>query len=105
MSLSREEDSCDGQIKNDGWSEEEDECLAQLWEDCFDISELIEKTTKRVRRYEEVLIQRNDKSDEMLTCVKLTTSIAEGLRSLGFDIVMQRLQSVVFSTEKQEKMD
>jgi len=32
-------------------------------------------------------------------------SIAKALTSLGFDLVIQRLQSIVFSTEKQEKMD
>jgi len=99
--FSYEEDSCEVERNNNDWSEEEDECLAQLWEDCYDITELINKTTDRVHRCEKELIQWKQKSEDVHTCVNLVASITKALTSLGFDLVLQRLQSFVFSTEKQ----
>jgi len=90
--------------RNNDWNRNENEFLAQLWEDCYDLLELIEKTVKRVLRYQEGLFNNMNKLEEKQTCIELMKSIIEGLNSLVFEKVMRRLESAVFSTVKQENL-
>jgi len=79
----------------------ENETLEQLWEECYDLTELIENTKDRVLRYHtEFLNTGHSIGDENSKhVIDLTGSLAEDLKKLPYKDVVYGLQSVVFSTE------
>jgi len=76
------------------------EGLEQLWEECYDLSELIENTRDRVLRYHnEFLNSGCSKGDENnKEVVDLTANIAQDLKKLPYKDVVYGLRSIVFST-------
>jgi len=95
----------EGESTIDKWNEEENEPLAQLWENCYDIMELIVKALNRALRYQKVLSVKKLKLKEEQECIDLLSKIASGLENLDFEQGMLRLQSVVFSTEEEDSIE
>jgi len=84
----------------------DNESLEQLWEECYDLSELIENTKDRVLRYHrEFLDTACNKGDENnKQVVDLTATLAEDLKKLPYKDVVYGLQSIVFSTTAADDM-
>jgi len=86
--------------ETDDWDKEGNETLEQLWEDCFDLSEIIVRTCLRFKEYQEELMDREgNKSEEEQSCVKLTTIFVNRLEKNGFHEVVSGM-SAIFSTEE-----
>jgi len=89
---SLDEKSCDSK---DGHNES----LEQLWEDCFDLTELIERTQRRVMEYMKDLTQLGHSSSAEQSCIKLISRIASGLEHVDLNQVVHDLESGLFSTD------
>jgi len=77
------------------------ESLEQLWEACYDLSELIEQTSDRVLRYHKEFKNTgySDGDDNEKKVVDVTDSLSQDLKKLPFKDIVYDLQSVVFSTD------
>jgi len=80
----------------------DDEALGQLWEDCHDLSELIERSCLRFQRLEDDLGSKGDKLEHEQRCGKLVSFFVRSMEKSDFDGVVQELRSALFSTEKLE---
>jgi len=75
------------------------EGLEQLWEECYDLSELVENTRDRVLRYHNEFVNTGNKGDENnKQIVDLTATLAQDLEKLPYKDVVYGLRSIVFST-------
>jgi len=79
-----------------------DSGLAQLWEDCFDLSELMEVTAKKVLKHsEEFWIHGYEglemKGEDEQKSLDLLRNIADGLDTTRLDGVVNKLRVAVFS--------
>jgi len=87
--------------------EKANECLEQLWEECYDLSENIEQTSKRAFRYHTEFLStgyhEGDEDDKKV--VDLTSSLAGDLKKLPFKDIVYGMQSIVFSTDGKGQID
>lgn len=87
--------------------EKVNEGFEELWEECYDLAELIEKTINRVLRYNAEFLRtgyiEGDENDEKV--VKLLASLVQNLKKLPINDVVYSLQSVVFSTDDKGSVD
>jgi len=87
--------------------EKASENLEQLWEECYDVSELIEQTSDRVLRYHTEFLgtgySQGDENNKKV--VDLTASLAGDLKKLPFKDVVYGMQSIVFSTDDKGCVD
>jgi len=99
LTSSSEADSMDEKSSTGDLNHENMENLEQLWEDCFDLSELIDRTSKHVLQYMEGLKHEGCSSQEEQRCIELMTYISTALGHIAFDQVTQGLQCDLFTTD------
>jgi len=75
------------------------ESLEQLWEDCFDLTELIDRTQRRVMEYMKNLTQLGHSSPAEQSCIKLISRIASGLEQVDLNQVIHDLETGLFSSD------
>jgi len=95
-----------GDEEIDDWDKEGDETLEQLWEDCYDLSEQIERTCLRFLRYQEELMDNEGhKSEQEQRCITLMSNFVNRLEKNDFNEVVHGLCAALFSTNNQEYDD
>jgi len=99
LTSSSEAESMDGKSSTGDFNDENMETFEQLWEDCFDLSELIDRTRNRVLQYMEGLNREGYSTEEKQRCIELITYISAALEHFAFDEVTHGLQSDVFTTD------
>jgi len=95
--------------------DEVDDRLAQIWEDCFDILELMESAFRKVITTKTEFCNNGDndvvtKEDDQKVCIELLESIADQLNIKSLDDVVNNFRVAVFSEEsayeqKSEEID
>jgi len=88
---------------NEDDDEESDENLEQLWESCYDLSELVKHAVDRVSRYRTdfVKLNSNAHAENEDKGAEIMSNILIGLKKLSYDDVVYELQSVSFSTKRE----
>jgi len=100
---------------NEESSDEVDDRLAQIWEDCFDLLELMESALRKVTSTKTEFCNNEDtdvdiKEDDQKVCTDLLESIADQFNIKSLDDVVNSFRVAVFSEEsayeqKSEEID
>jgi len=89
----------------DDWDKEGDENLEQLWEDCYDLSEQIERTCLSVLRYQQDLMDKGYKCKQEQRCITLMTIFVNGMKKNDFKEVVTGLCAALFSSDNEQYDD